>query len=405
MKKRNVQFCTKNKVCCSCGFCEDICPTNAITIEQHNYMYAPKINKSKCMKCGLCYEICSGKGNNWYEKACLLNQRQTVKNEFIEDLGFQSACYLAYSNDYEIRFHCASGGVTSTLLIYMLEKKIIDGAVVTRFTSHNPFDVETVIATTKQEILEAKSSKYCPVHMNGIIKQLKEFDGKVAFVGLPCQIQTLRNIENKYKWLQEKIYLHIGLFCSGTKDNRGLDYLLLKNGIKKDGITKFAYRDDGYFGNVKATYSTNYMCVPFVQAYSVMHSYFKPERCVTCIDHFAYLSDISLGDIDCEPYNKDTIGSNSVIIRTEKAENIFNMALNDKIIEATNIFASEIIRSQNVLNFRKTLFVAYRFIYRILCKFVPEYDVLPNKKIGIKGIKLVFSYKIQRLASKLKINK
>ena len=181
-------------------------------------------------------------------------------------------------------------------------------------------------------------------------------------------------------------------------------FLLKKNGISKDGVTKFAYRDDGYFGNVKATYGTNnanYAIVPYVRAYSVMHSYFKPERCVTCIDHFAYLADISLGDINCESYNKDTIGSNSVIIRTDCAKNVFDELMKNKKIEATVIPVSEVIRSQKIINFRKTLFNGCSFMYHLGLRYVPKYDLLPNKKLEIKSIFLFLSYKMQRFISRL----
>ncbi len=283
----------------------------------------------------------------------------------------------------------------------MLRRKIINGAVVTRFSKENPFEVETIIATTEDEIFSAKSSKYCLVHMDGIIKQLKEFNGKVAFVGLPCQLQTFYNVEEKFKWLKEKIVLRIGLLCSGTKDKRGLDYLLIKNGFVKDGITKFSYRDDGCLGNVKAIYASKEMVVPYEQAYSVMHSYFKPERCVACLDHFAYLSDISLGDIDCEPYNNDKIGSNSVIIRSDIAKEIFTDALADKVIFAEEINVSEVLRSQKVLFYRKNVFTAYKSVNRLMFKAFPEYDILPDTKLGMKGILWIMSYFLQRFISKI----
>lgn len=403
MKRRTVDFCMHNKLCCSCGLCADVCSVNAITIKQKNNIFVPEVNKEKCINCGLCFDICSGKGNDWYNKAAYYSKFQISKTEYAQDLGFFSSCYIAHSTDYETRFHCASGGVITTLLVFMLHAKLIDGAIVTRFSKKNPLAVETIIAKTEEEIRDAKSSKYCPVHMDGIIEQLKNIDGKVAFVGLPCQIQTLRNIEEKFDWVKNKVYLHIGLFCSGTKDSRALNYLLRKNGFALEGITKFAYRDDGCLGCVKVTYGTNFAFVPYVQAYSHLHSYFKPERCVSCIDHFAYLSDISLGDIDCMPYNEDKIGSNSVIVRTDIAKELIKTAVKERILDAEEISFTEIIRSQKVLHFRKTLFVADRFLHRILFKSVPFYDKLPDSKIMLKGVFWFLSYKLQRFFSRIGI--
>lgn len=403
MGKKTVQYCTDNSLCCSCGFCADICPTNAITITEKRHLFTPSVDYSKCVKCGLCYDLCAGKGNEWFKKCSDIIENQQIQTEYTEDLGFHSKCYVAHSSDDDLRFHCASGGVVTTLLLYMLRTKLIDGAIVTRFAKGNPLAVETIIATTEQEIIEAKSSKYCPVHMDGIIRQLKNFEGKVAFVGLPCQIQTLRNIEDKHSWLINKVILHIGLYCSGGKDTRALNYLLKKNGFKREGIKTFAYRDDGCLGYVKATYDTekDNKSVPYAQAYNLLHSYFKPERCVQCIDHFAYLADISIGDIDCEPYNKDTIGSNSLIIRTDIANKIFAECVENKDIVSEIISVEEVVRSQKIMPLRKSLFSAYTSFRKLFFCSIPQYDKLPVSTGGFEGLKRLMLYVLQRLFCKL----
>lgn len=402
-KSKTVQFCQKNKLCCSCGLCADICPKKAIKIIEKNGIFVPTVNKNLCVNCGLCFKICSGKGNNWFEQSKNLQIQNEEKSNFSEQVGFFRKSFISHSTNSEIRFSCASGGTVSSILIFLLEKGFINGAIVTRFKKNSPLEVETVIATTKEEILEAKSSKYCPVHMEGIIPKIKTYEGKLAFVGLPCQTQSLRNIENQFLWLKEKIFIHIGLFCSGTKDKNALDYLLKVNNIKKNGITNFSYRTDGCLGNLKATYGTNganYTFVPYVNAYSKLHSYFKPERCNSCIDHFSYLSDISVGDIDCEPYNEDKIGSNSLIARTNLGSEIVSNCIKENYLYANELKIEEIIRSQKVLNYRKQIFKANKVFNKILFKKNPVYDKEINQKLTIKGLIWLFSYKVQRFLSK-----
>ena len=243
--------------------------------------FVPSINKDLCNKCGLCFDLCAGKGNDWYNQSIELNN--DIKDSYVQNVGLYRESYISNAVDYETRFHGASGGTVSSLLIFMLENKIIDGAIVTQFKKTNPLEVETIIATSKEEILNAKSSKYCPVHMDSILTQLKEFKGKVAIVGLPCHLQTIRRIERKLSWVKDKIVFHIGLFCSGSKDSNALNYLLKSNKFDINGITKFSYRDDGCLGYVKAEYTNKSISVPYEQAYSKLHSYFKQERCLSCI--------------------------------------------------------------------------------------------------------------------------
>ena len=404
MKKRNVQYCTDMKMCTSCGFCYDICPVNAIAIIKKNALFVPHVDKNKCVHCGLCFDLCAGKGSDLFNLMKTFTNDNNSESFYKDDIGYYNSSFLSHSNIYNTRFHSASGGTVSQLLISLLEQGMINAAIVTRFKYDFPLEVETIIATTKEEILSARSSKYCPVHMDGILKKMHTFEGKVAFVGLPCQIQTLRNIENKYIWLREKVLLHIGLYCSGTKDSNALNYLLKSNGFDKKGIIKFAYRDDGCLGYVKADYKSSSKSVPFVEAYKKLHSFFKPERCVQCIDHFAYLADISIGDIDCEPYNKDTIGTNSLIVRTDFALKILKEAAVSNAIFIQEINVDEIVRSQRVLDYRKKLFSSFRLFNRMFFKKNVKYDYIPYKKITIKGIFWTLSYLYQRLFRKILYN-
>ena len=50
----------------------------------------------------------------------------------------------------------------AALLVYLLEQDIIDGAIVLRMDPERPAETEVVVARTRDEIVEAKGSKYCP---------------------------------------------------------------------------------------------------------------------------------------------------------------------------------------------------------------------------------------------------
>ena len=51
----------KNKKdCCACGACLNICPKQAIKMqEDENGFLYPIINNDKCIKCGLCIKTCA----------------------------------------------------------------------------------------------------------------------------------------------------------------------------------------------------------------------------------------------------------------------------------------------------------------------------------------------------------
>lgn len=104
--------------------------------------------------------------------------------------------FIGHATDPALRSAGASGGILSSVLIYLLEKKRIDGAVITRMSKQTPWLTEPFIATTREEILEGAQSKYIITSVNEILSHSSEFNGKLAWVGLPGQVQSIRKLQH-----------------------------------------------------------------------------------------------------------------------------------------------------------------------------------------------------------------
>lgn len=398
----SVAFCAKYNLCTGCGVCSDACLNNAISIEKIEWLNKPVIDVSKCKNdkgCSRCFDVCPGHGIDLKARNCdLFDKNEALKDE---QIGLYQECFIAHSCDEEIRYHAASGGCTSTFLIYLLERGYINGAVVTRFSTDDPFKPEPFIATTKEEILQAKSSKYIPVSMNGIATKVKAFEGKVAVVGIPCHIQGFRKLASLDKKFSEKIFAYIGLFCSSFNDDRSIDRICKMHSINKPQVSNFTFRDEGCMGVLKATYKNGSVCrVPYSKYKAPLRSFYKPERCLSCIDHFAKLADISFGDISVLPYSNDKIGSNSVVVRSNDIDKIFNDALAQNQISAQKVDVSEIKRGQVILPYRESVFIGVQKIRLFLGLPVVKYDFEFKQKASFKSVLLVAKYKIQRFLKK-----
>lgn len=403
MKKGpSVAFCAKYNLCVGCGVCSDVCLNHAISIEKVNGLNKPVVDAIICKNdkgCSRCFDVCPGQGIDLNKRNHdLFDNNGALKDEKI---GLYQECFIAHSCDEDIRYHAASGGCTSTFLIYLLERGYINGAVVTRFSTDDPFKPEPFIATTKEEILQAKSSKYIPVSMNGIATKVKAFEGKVAVVGIPCHIQGFRKLASLDKKFSEKIFAYIGLFCSSFNDDRSIDRICKMHSINKPQTSIFTFRDEGCMGVLKATYKDGSVCrVPYSKYKTPLRSFYKPERCLSCIDHFAKLADISFGDISVLPYSNDKIGSNSVVVRSNDIDKIFNDALAQNQISAQKVDVSEIKRGQVILPYRESVFIGVQKIRLFLGLPVVKYDFEFNQKVSIKSVLLVAKYKIQRILKK-----
>lgn len=67
---------------------------------------------------------------------------------------------------------------------------------------------------------------------------------------------------------------------------------------------------------------------------------------MTCQDHYAECSDISFGDIWLKEMKGNPIKHTSCVIRSQKAYDAINQAINDGDIHATHISDKDMVRSQ-----------------------------------------------------------
>lgn len=351
MKKNNISLTLNNSLCTGCGICEDVCPTQSIQITKVKGENIPILNETKCLgdKCGRCLKVCPGIGLDIKTKA--ENLFNTEKQD--KYIGHYIALYTGHSNDKEIRYHSASGGITSQFLIYLLEKKIIDGVVVTAFSETDHITPISYIAKTKDDILKARSSKYCPVALHNVGNQIKNSVGKYIIVGLPCHIQGFRKraeIDTKFR---ENVIGYFSIYCSSNRTYYAQEFLLKKYNIQKKDISYFAYRDNGCLGNLTINSTKKNISVPYINYYGSLRSFFKPRRCLTCIDHYGALADVCFGDIHISPFSEDKVGISSWIVRNNFFDELFKQAAKEKYITMNLVDANTLNESQKTMLYPK----------------------------------------------------
>lgn len=376
MTDETIAQVVKNGLCTGCGTCIALCPEEAIklTIDEKKGIYVPELNEEKCNNCGICYEICPGHEVDFKQ----LNLEIFGKEPEDVLIGNYLNGYIGHSTDYDIRYNSASGGLITQLLIFALEEGIIDGALVTRMKKDNPLEPEVFIARTKEEIISASKSKYCPVPSNIALKEILEEDGKFAVVGLPCHIHGIRKAERTNKELKEKIVLHLGILCNHTANFLGTEFLLQKFGVRKEDVKKLDYRGEGWPGGmtIKLKNGSKKFIPEFDYWGSVFESYFIPTRCTLCSDETCELADISFGDIfSPELLAEDKIGTSAIISRNEIGDQILQNAKSKKKIALKEVSSDKVIQSQErVLYSKKRKINARIFFFRLFGKKVPIYN-------------------------------
>ncbi len=163
----------QKELCCGCGACEDICPTEAIHMvrDREGFEY-PKVNGSRCVDCGRCKAVCP-----------IQNDIQLPRGERLY-LGVQA-------KREEIRYASSSGGFFSVLAEYVLR---LHGVV---YGAGYDGDMQVVHqeVTELSQLGRIKKTKYVQSRMEGIYRSIEKYLKEkrwVLFCGTPCQTQALQ---------------------------------------------------------------------------------------------------------------------------------------------------------------------------------------------------------------------
>lgn len=385
--KKNVLETVRDKLCLGCGVCQDVCPKHCIQIKHDSTNY-PVVNEVECIDCGKCLKVCSGIGCDINNRAETLFSGEQIKEDIY--LGRYLKCFSGYSTDYEIRYHSASGGCVSQFLIYLLEKNIVDGAVVTGFEKDSPMKPHTYIARSREEVLAARSSKYCVVSFDGIASEIINKPGKYVLVGLPCHIQAFRKFSDINKNIRDSIIGYFPIYCSSNKNMESQKYMLWRYRIDESLLHEFAYRDEGCLGKMfyrdKNRKSIG-LPIDFLDYYRGIRAFFNVPRCNVCSDFYGELGDVCFGDLNKDDENDDPIGISSMIVRNEYWLDILNRCKADGYMELNEIGVDQMNDAQTYCSTYKKGegFYATMKMRRFLRMKNPEFDNLRNVHPGVKA--------------------
>lgn len=378
IQKRIIQPIKKvidSNICTGCATCVGVCPNKALRIEvTPDCKYIPKLTNNNCKECYLCTQVCPACNENFKE----LNKFIFNKIPKYNLLGNYINCYLGYSVNSKIRWSTTSGGLITSLLLFLLKKRLIDGALLTRADKKKPLIAEPFIARTKKEILLAMGSKYVPVPLNQLLDKIISENGKFAVVGLPCHIQGIRRAELKVPGLQDKIAYHLGIVCSHTVSFIGVEYILNKMGISLNEVSKLKYRGDGWPSGIKILLKNGdqkYLSNQDSLWSQIFGGYFfAPYYCTLCNDDLNEYSDISFADAWINRImKKDNKGTSIMITRTSYGEDLIKEAILNSEIKVTPLKEKDLIKSQLwPLLFKKRNIKARIRLLNIFRKTIPK---------------------------------
>lgn len=323
-------------ICQECGGCTSFCSAAFEEVIGFKKPNSPPeyVNKDACLECGICYYLCP--------QTHILDDELNKTYNFTDfksmPLGRFEDIFSCQSTDPDFLKYGTDGGVVNSIINYMIEKKLIDGAIVAKV--QGPFSREAMFAGDKMDLIKGSGIKleistqldeiqnFCTYTRS--IPQLNHYKfKKLAIVGTPCQIYTIRCMGNLGVTPSEYIEICLGLFCyhNFLFDKSQIKRFEKDFDVKFENITKINIKEDLI---LKIDPEGRVVHIPFDK----IVDYVRPA-CFSCADFTNIYSDISFGGLGSP--NKYT----TVIPRTEKGKKLFHKVLGEKIIKNLVLKAPE----------------------------------------------------------------
>ena len=149
-------------------------------------------------------------------------------------------------------------------------------------------------------------------------------EDKIAMVGTPCEIMAASKLQH---YTDSPIDVKLGLFCMENFSYKYFVNLLKEYDLKMDDIEKFQIEKGFVFLLLKTKETIK---IPLSVAKRIIR-----KNCNICVELTSETSDISIGSIGSQD------GWSTLIIRTEKGEEIVNGAIEQRYIEAEDFTDSQ----------------------------------------------------------------
>lgn len=247
-----------------------------------------------------------------------------------------------HATDPALRRNSSSGGALSALLAHLLATRRVAAILETGAATAPPYGNETVLATTGEQVLAAAGSRYAPsAPLEGLRDHLSRFD-RIAFVGKPCDVAALRQLQRADPDLRERIPFAISFFCAGVPSLAGARRILERLDVREEEVVAFRYRGDGWPGKARALLADGSVReMSYQDSWGGILSRAVQTRCRICPDGTGAFADLVCADAwetDAAGYPlfEEADGLSLVVSRTRAGEELVREAMTAGVLLAGN---------------------------------------------------------------------
>ena len=248
----------------------------------------------------------------------------------------------------------SSGGITSWLLGQLLEQGLGDAVIhVGRGEGAELF--EYTVSRTAAELLGSRKSMYYSTTLAGVVEGIRGDGRQYIVVGVPCFITALRLLAEEEPDLGRQFSFFVGLVCGHLKSQFFAESLAWQAGVSPEDLAAVDFRVKNprrpayvydYEARRKSDGRTRRRSIAATIDGNWGYGAFQPEACNFCDDVFAETADVVLGDAWLPQYTEHWQGTNVIVTRDPRAQEILARGAADGDIVLESLTADEAALSQ-----------------------------------------------------------
>jgi coenzyme F420-reducing hydrogenase beta subunit len=325
----------------------------------------------------------------------IANDRFPSAIEQDPQLGRFEKAYVGHVAEGVFRPWGSSGGMVSWVAAELLRRGLVDGVahVAPRAPTDDVGYFDYRISRSVEEVQGGAKSRYHPIHLADVIREIRAVPGRYAIVGVPCFIKAVHLLRESDPVLHERIAYTLGLFCGHMKSRRLVESFAWQLGAPIETVEAVDYRlkDETRPANWYTAHLT------LRDGHSAHKDwwhladgdwgagFFQNPACDMCDDVVAETADIAFGDAWVEPYSSDGRGTNVVIARSPEMAALMDDAIAAGRLALKEVDTGFVAQTQAAGLRHRREGLAYRLTWRRngivpLKRVAPRADGLPLRR-------------------------
>lgn len=262
--------------------------------------------------------------------------------------GVVEQVMLAQSRDYARNDRASSGGLIKEILLALLERDDVDGAIVLGHVEGLEYAPKVIREGAEVDALPGSIYHNLPKHR--VLELLKGSEDRVVLVGIPCEFEgVFTYIRDHAPHLRQRVAGTIGLLCGWQFNYHALRAICDFKGVDYDRLQNVTYRGGGPIGKLRLDLGDEVVEASRRVDFSYQVAFdrtFNTARCHLCINHSNFLADVVVGDAWLPSTVGTKTGISLVICREPRMlATVRDLAERDRIV-VTDVTVAEIEESQ-----------------------------------------------------------